>query len=72
MTARISNQGAALAILHGQLVETQQTMLKLRKEQMELAKRMLSAQRFHATCCEAMERIINGVKAPVYSGIDLL
>jgi hypothetical protein len=71
MTARISEEGAALALLHGQMVETQKTMLKLRKEQMELAKRMLSAQRFHATCCEAMERIINPAKR-VYTAEDYL
>ena len=69
MTARISEQGAALAILHSQMVETQQTMLKLRRDQMDIAKRMLAAQRFHATCCEAMEQIINPVRR-TYSAED--
>ena len=71
MTARISEEGAALAILHGQMCETQQTMLRLRKEQMDIARRMLAAQRFHATCCEAMERIINPVRR-TYSAEDFL
>ena len=69
MTARISEQGAALAILHGQMVETQQTMLKLRRDQMDIARRMLAAQRFHASCCEAMERIINPARR-TYSAED--
>jgi hypothetical protein len=71
MTARISQEGAALAILHAQMVETQKTMLRLRKDQMDLARRMLAAQRFHATCCEQMERIINPVRR-AYSVEDLL
>ena len=63
----ISTEGAALAILHGQMAAEKDRLLKLRKEQMRIAKEMLVSQRHLSICCEAMERIINRARPPIYT-----
>lgn len=58
MTVRISVDAAALAVLHGQVAHEKERLLKLRKEQMRIAREMLTSQRHLALCLETMDRII--------------
>lgn len=71
MTARISPEGAALAVLHGQVAHEKDRLLKLRKEQMRIAREMLVSQRHLAACLDAMDKIIKRSTPTIYTGEPL-
>ena len=70
MTARLSEESVALAILHGQMDKELANLLKLRKEQQRIAKEMMICQRHLAACKEASMKIIKQA-SPVYTVADI-
>jgi uncharacterized radical SAM superfamily protein len=72
MNARISPEGLSLVILSGQMDKELETLLKLRKEQMRIAKEMMICQRHLAACKESMLQIVQRQASPVYTVADLL